>query len=171
LPVRQRKDPIRMRISGSLLLIALVLSLAPGASLAAEAPTRDEYVTRLEAICQPRVEATQRAMKGARRDLHAERNAVAAGKFERGSRFFSDTIDRMGGVPRPSADLARLKTWFGYLGEQERYLGKIIADLRSNQPIKAGRSISRFIHNGNLANNTVLAFGFNYCFFKYSRFG
>jgi hypothetical protein len=160
-----------MRISGSLLLIALALGLAPGASLAAEAPTRDEYVAQLEAICRPNNEATQRAMKGARRDLHAERNAVAAAKFERGSRFFADTVDRMAAVPRPSTDLAKLKDWFGYLGQQERYLRKIIADLRANNPIKAGRSISRFIHNGNLANNTVLAFGFNYCFFKYSRFG
>ena len=36
---------------------------------AAEAPTRDEYVEQLEAICKPDAEATQRAMKGARADI------------------------------------------------------------------------------------------------------
>jgi hypothetical protein len=27
-----------------------------------------------------------------------------------------------------------------------------------------------FVHNGNLANDVVIAFGFNYCRFKFSRF-
>jgi hypothetical protein len=154
-----------------MLLVALALLCTPAASFSAEAPTREEYVAQLESICQPRVEATERAMKGAKRDLRAERDAVAAAKFERGFRLFADTLDRMVSVPRPSADLAKLKTWFGYLDEQERYLRKIIANLRAGRTIKAQRAISRFIHNGNLANNTVLAFEFNYCFFRYSRFG
>ena len=37
--------------------------------------------------------------------------------------------------------------------------------------IPAQRLTARFIHNGNLANNTVIAFGFNYCSFKFSRYG
>jgi hypothetical protein len=37
--------------------------------------------------------------------------------------------------------------------------------------IKAQRLTARFIHNGNLANNDTLAFGFDYCSFKFSRYG
>ena len=37
--------------------------------------------------------------------------------------------------------------------------------------IKAQRLTARFIHNGNLANNVVLAFGFDWCSFKFSRYG
>ncbi len=74
-------------------------------------------------------------------------------------------------IPRPSADRQRLAKWFGYLRQQERYLEKITAKLRADEPIQAQRLTARFIHNGNLANNVVLAFGFEYCSFKFSRYG
>ena len=51
------------------------------------------------------------------------------------------------------------------------YLQQITAQLRAGQAIKAQRLTARFIHNGNLANNVVLAFGFDYCSFKFSRYG
>ncbi len=40
-----------------------------------------------------------------------------------------------------------------------------------NHDIKAQRLTARFIENGNLANNVTLAFGFNYCSFKFIRYG
>lgn len=151
-------------------LIAFALVLAAPAS-AAEAPTRDEYVGRLEQICKPDALATQRAMKGARADVRKERFKAAAGKFARATTIFGGTVKQIAAVPRPSADAARLAKWFGYLGKQEDYLGQITAALRASEGIKAQRLTARFIHNGNLANNVVLAFGFDYCSFKFSRYG
>jgi hypothetical protein len=74
-------------------------------------------------------------------------------------------------MPRPPEDVARLAKWFGYLDRQESYLRRITAQLRAGRAIKAQRLTARFIHSGNLANNVVLAFGFNYCSFKFSRYG
>ncbi len=54
---------------------------------------------------------------------------------------------------------------------QESYLKQITAQLQAGHAIKAQRLTARFIHNGNLANNVVLAFGFDYCSFKFSRYG
>jgi hypothetical protein len=138
---------------------------------AAEAPTRDEYVVRLEKICQPDALATQRAMKGARADVRKERFKVAAGKFAKATSIFGGTIRRISAVPRPSADEAKLGKWFGYLDRQESYLRRITSALRAEEGIQAQRLTARFIHNGNLANNVVLAFGFDYCSFKFSRYG
>jgi len=137
----------------------------------AETPTRAVYVAQLETICRPDVLATQRTMKGVRDDVRAERDGVAAGKFARGAAIFAGTVDGISAVGRPPADSARLKKWFGYLRLQEKYLGEITAHLRAGKSIKAQRATARFIHNGNLANNVVLAFGFNYCSFRFSRFG
>lgn len=155
-----------------------ILAVALGAALllavtaaAAAAPTRDEYVTRLEAICKPDNEATQRAMKGARADIQAERIGLAAGKFAKATEIFGGTVKAMGTVPRPTADTAKLSKWFGYLKAQEGYLKGVTAQLRADRTIKAQRLISRFIHSGNLANNVVLAFGFESCAFKFSRYG
>ncbi|HEX6153797.1 MAG TPA: hypothetical protein VFZ19_09780 [Solirubrobacterales bacterium] len=154
----------------ALTLAALTLLAASPAS-AAEAPTRDEYVERLEAICKPDALATQRAMKGARGDIRAERLAAAAGKFAKATSIFGSTVKEIAAVPRPPADTARLGKWFTYLKRQESYLGQITEQLRRDRAIKAQRLTARFIHNGNLANNVVLAFGFNYCSFKFSRYG
>lgn len=153
-------------------IICLALALlALAAAAAAEAPTRDEYVERLEAICKPDALATQRAMKGARADIRAERLAAAAAKFAKATMIFGGTVEEIAVVPRPSADTARLGKWFTYLKRQEFYLGEITKQLRQDHAIKAQRLTARFIHNGNLANNVVLAFGFDWCSFKFSRYG
>ena len=148
-----------------------VLLVAAGAAAAEEAPTRAEYVGQLEQVCKPDAEATRRAMQGARADISAERLPVAAEKFAAATSIFGSTVEEIAAAPRPPADAAKLAKWFGYLKAQESYLQRITAQLRSGHTIKAQRLTARFIHNGNLANNTVLAFGFDYCSFKFSRYG
>ncbi len=155
---------------GITLLLAASLFAAASAP-AAEAPTRDEYVDQLEAICRPDAEATQRAMKGARADVRAERLKPAARKFAKATSIFGGDVKEISAVPRPSADTTRLAKWFTYLNRQESYLGQITTQLRQEHAIKAQRLTARFIHNGNLANNVVLAFGFDWCSFKFSRYG
>jgi hypothetical protein len=150
--------------------LAATLLLAATA-VGAEAPTRDEYVSQLEKDCKPGAAATQRAMKGARADVRAERLTAAARKFAKATSIFVGTVKTIAAVRRPAADAARLSKWLGYLKAQESYLERITAQLRAGRGIKAQRLTARFIHNGNLANNVVLAFGFDYCSFKFSRYG
>jgi hypothetical protein len=154
-----------------LLLLAIVALVAAVSAAAAEAPTRGEYVDRLEAICKPDALATQRVMKGARADIKAERLTPAAAKFAQATSIFGGTVKQIFAVPRPPADVAKLGKWFTYLKRQESYLQQITVQLRQEHAIQAQRLTARFIHNGNLANNVVLAFGFNYCSFKFSRYG
>jgi hypothetical protein len=152
---------------GALLVALCVAAVAA----AAEAPSRDEYVGRLEAICKPDALATERVMKGAKADVRAERLAVAAKKFAKATVIYSGTVKQIAAFPRPEGDEAKLGKWFTYLERQVSYLRQITAKLRQDDPIRAQRLTARFIHNGNLANNVVLAFGFNYCSFKFSRYG
>jgi len=165
------KRPAAVRLISALLAAALAVGLSAATATATEAPTRGEYVDQLEEICKPDALATQRAMKGARSDVQAERLRAAAPKFAKAAAIFGSTVREISAVPRPPADLERLNKWFGYLGQQERYLVKITAKLRADEAIQAQRLTARFIHNGNLANNVVLAFGFEYCSFKFSRYG
>ncbi len=152
-------------------IAALLGLLGASVAVAAEPPTRAAYVEQLEAICRPDAAATQTAMRGARADVRAERLTAASGKFAKATRIFGSTVKKISAVPRPPADEARLTKWFGYLEAQQSYLGQITSQLRAGKAIKAQRLTARFIHNGNLANNVVLAFGFNYCSFKFSRYG
>jgi hypothetical protein len=149
----------------------LLTALLAATASAAEAPTRDGYVAQLEAICKPDALATQRAMKGAKKDVRAERLAVAAQKFAKADAIYSGTVKQIAAVPRPAADQPKLSKWFTYLKRQVSYLEQITAQLRQDDPIQVQRLTARFIHNGNLANYEVLAFGFDYCSFKFSRYG
>lgn len=153
------------------LMLALA-ALAPPALAAdtAEAPTRAGYVAQLERICKPRSEATQRAVRGMRADVRAERLRVAAGKFARAQRIFADTVRSISAVPRPPEDRETLSRWFRALGEEQVYLGQIVSSLRTEDVARFQRVSADFIHQGNKANNVVVSFGFNYCAFKPSRF-
>ncbi len=153
-------------------IVAMAMLFGAGMAAAEEILTRDEYVKRLEAMCKPRAEATRRAMKGVRTDVrYPKRLPIAADKFGKGAEIFGGTIEMIGSVPRPADDAEKLKEWFVYLNRQEDYLQEITEQLRMGHTIKAQRLTSRFIHNGNLANNATLSFGFNWCSFKFSRYG
>jgi hypothetical protein len=161
----------RLATAALVATLATALLALPAAAGAGGAPQRGAYVVKLERICKPRARATERAMRGARADLSAERLAVAARKFGRTRRIFAATVKRIASVPRPPADAGQLRKWFAYLKRQETYLKRIVAQLRARRAVPAQRLTARFIHNGNLANNVVLAFGFEYCSFKFSRYG
>ncbi len=157
------------RIGAAALAMAVLLT---GVAAAEEAPlpSRAEYVAKLEGICRPRSLATKRAVKGMRADLRAERLAVAAAKFAQASRLFAATVREISPLPRPLADRVTLARWFGYLAQEESNLRRIVAVLRANQPVAFQHASARFVKSGESADNVVLAFGFNYCYFKLSRF-
>jgi hypothetical protein len=135
-------------------------------------PSRSVYVAELEKVCKPGAKKTQKAMDGVRQDVrHEKRIPVAAKKFHRAATIFGGTIDEISAYPRPPADTARLKKWFSALKRQEQYLIEISAQLDKGRTIKAQRLTAHFIHKGNQANNITLAFGFDYCSFRFSRFG
>lgn len=162
---------IRRRAIGAVVAVAVAVGGLGAVAEAAEAPTRTEYVATLEKICKPQAQATQRAMDGVRKDVRAGRLALASHKFGQAARIFGGTVKAIEKVPRPTADMGRLEKWFMYLNRQEDYLKEISAELRAGHSIKAQRLTARFIHNGNLANNVTLAFGFEWCSFKFSRYG
>lgn len=148
-------------------LAALMLAVSARADSASE---RRAYVDRLEAICKPGVEATQRAVKGVKSDVQAERLAVASAKLDKAARIFGGTVRRISAVSRPAKDAAQFAKWFSYLRLQESYLGKAGAALHSERIPSYQRNIVRFAQNGNKANDVVIAYGFNYCLFNFRRF-
>jgi hypothetical protein len=163
---------IRRRIGVAIAAAAFAPALLASIGSAEEQVlTRQDYVSGLEKVCKPGAESTRRAMEGVKDDVHANRLGVASRKFARAAKIFGGTIDEISAKPRPPADTTRLKKWFKYLKRQESYLKQISTQLKAGREIKAQRLTARFIHNGNLANNVTLAFGFDYCSFKFSRYG
>jgi hypothetical protein len=152
-----------------LVLVAFGILVLPSASAASE-QTRPEYVARLEKICKPDAEATQRAVRGTKADVRAERLRSAAGKVSKAQLIFAGTVSSIAAVPRPAADRATLDRWFAGLRSEAAALRRTADSLRAEDVPRFQRLWADFIHEANKANNVVVSFGFNYCAFKPSRF-
>jgi hypothetical protein len=150
---------------------ACITALAASALAVADvAPDQAEYVSRLESICKPSVERTQRAVRGVKSDIRRERFGVAAQKLSRAEVIFDRTVRAISAVPRPPANTAQLAKWFGLLKRQEAYLRKSADALHDERIVSYQHNSVRFLHTGNLANDVILTYGFNYCKFKFGRF-
>lgn len=152
-------------VGASALVALLIVPLASAAEL-----TRDEYVARVEPICKTSTEANKRIFKGAKGQVKAGRLKAASTHFTRATAAFEKTTARLGAVPQPPADEAKLGKWLGYLEVESSFLGKIGKALARGDKVKAETYSVRLNRNSNLANNTVLGFGFTYCRIDPSRF-
>lgn len=148
-------------------LVAAVLASLAGA--AAEV-SRSEYVKRAEPICKADTEANRRIFKGAKEEVKAGELKRASTHFTRAADAFAKAVAQLSALPRPAADEAKLAKWLGYLGQEQALLGRIAAALAGEDKAKAESLSVRLNRNSNLANNTVLAFGFTYCRIDPSRF-
>src|SRR3954447_14226338 len=130
--VRGSRRPQKMTIrafknnaSGVRTLLAMVSLAVLSLSVSARADSQSElgsYVDRLETICKPGTQSTQRAVQGLRSDVQAEHFPLAAAKLAKAARIFDGTVGRISAVPRPRANAAQFTKWFAYLRLQESYL-------------------------------------------------
>jgi hypothetical protein len=149
------------------------MALLPAAAAAEEGPTRAQYVEQVEPICQANTEANKRILKNvktkARSGVPAKLKEAGA-QFIRASAAFEKTVGKLGTVPRPAPDDARLLKWFKQLrvvGEKLRNLG---VALKANEEIKAAHEQIRVERASNAANNVGFVFEFHYCRLTPSRF-
>jgi hypothetical protein len=150
-------------------MATLALAIATPLAGAAELD-RDEYVARVEPICKVNTEANRRIFDGAKGEVKAGELKRASTHFTRAASALEKTIRQLQGVPQPLADQTRLGKWLGYLEAEQGLLGRIAGALAANDKYKAQNLSVRLNRNSNLANNTVLGFGFSYCRIDPSRF-
>jgi hypothetical protein len=159
----------RTRGAGALALIVITSALLAQGALAAEL-SRTEYVTSAEPICKANTEANQRIFKGAKDEVKEGKLKAASAHFAKAKQALTKTVSQLGALPEPTADEAKLQKWIGYLGAERDLLGKIGTALAHEDKAAAQQLSVRLNRNSNLANNTVLAFGFDYCRIDPSRF-
>jgi hypothetical protein len=150
--------------------LAVALALVAVPAVHAAELTRDEYVARVEPICKRDTEANERIFAGAKEEVKEGRLKLASTHFAKAEAALEKTIGQLKAVPQPAADEAKLTKWLGYLGTEAAYLGKIGKALAQGDKGKAQTLSVRLNRNSNLANDSVLAFGFDYCRLEASRF-
>ena len=160
----------RLAVTAVTALLAVAL-LAAGA-FAATSPdqTRESYVTQVEPICKTNTKANEKILAGVRKKVQKGELAVAAGQFTRASTAFGKAVKQLKAVPQPPADAAKLNKWLGYLETETKMLVEIGKALKAGNKNKAQTLSVKLTHNGNVANNTVLGFEFDYCLIDSSKF-
>lgn len=155
------------------LIAALTLVVAAGARAEETVPSRAEYVSRVEPICEANTVANKRILKNVQAKAQSRdpsKMKEAGGQFIHASAVFGTTVDKIAGVPRPAADDARLLKWFNYLGIVTTNLRKLGVALKAGEEIKAAHERIRVERSANAANNVGFIFGFHYCRLTPSRF-
>jgi len=153
------------------LLIAAVALLAPASAGAEEGgPSRQEYVSQVEPICQANTEANKRILKNAKQRARNGKMKQAGAQFIHASAAFGSTVQKIAAVPRPPADEPRLLKWFTFLEIVKTDLHKLGTAVKEGNKIKAAHEAIRVQRSGNAANNVGFVFEFHYCRIEQSRF-
>ena len=168
MPIQRSTSKI-LAISAAVLLAAAILA-AGALAVTSPTQTRETYAAEVEPICKENTKANEQILAGVRKEIKKGQLAVAAGQFKRASTAFGKAVKQIAAVPQPPADVAKLTKWLGYLEGEQKLLGEIGKALKAGNKSKAQTLSVRLTHNGNLANNSVLGFNFNYCLINSSRF-
>ncbi|HEX5374735.1 MAG TPA: hypothetical protein VFW48_01100 [Solirubrobacterales bacterium] len=158
-------------------LSARIFSLAAVATLllvagagAEEPPSRAEYVSQVEPICEANTVANKRILKNVQAKARNGRMKEAGAQFIHASAAFGSTVDKLSAVPRPAEDDARLLRWLDQMRIVQTNLRNIGKALKAEDKIRAAHERIRLERSANAANNVSFAFEFRYCRITPSRF-
>jgi hypothetical protein len=160
----------KLVVSAAAALLAVAACAATALAVTSAGQTREGYVAQVEPICKTNTKANERILAGAEKKVKKGQLKVAAGQFTQASAAFGKAVKQIAAVPQPVADQAKLTKWLGYLEGETKLLSEIGKALKAGNKGKAQTLSVRLTHNGNLANNAVLGFEFNYCLIDSSRF-
>jgi len=152
------------------LLAAMTLVIAASAHAEEGGPSRAEYVSQVEPICQANTIANKRILKNAKQRAQNGKMKQAGAQFIHASAAFGSTVQKIATVPRPPADEPRLLKWFTFLEIVKADLHKLGTALKEGDKIKAAHEAIRVQRAGNAANNVGFVFEFHYCRIEQSRF-
>lgn len=151
-------------------IAAATLLLAAGASAEETSPSRAEYVSQVEPICEANTVANKRILRNVQAKVRNGKLKEAGAQFIHASGAFGSTVDKLSAVPRPAADDARLIRWLDQMRIVQTNLRNVGKALKAEDKIRAAHERIRVERSANAANNISFAFEFHYCRITPSRF-
>jgi hypothetical protein len=156
---------LRRRAAAVVSMMVGMVLVSPPVGMGGEL-SRADYVERAESICKSMTAITIPMVKRAEREFKKNEIGIAGRRFIRAARIYDSSRARIQKIPKPPTDAAELTRWLELLKTQTAFLRKTGQALKQGQRAKAQGFQARFVHNGNLANDTVLGFGFDHCLFQ-----
>jgi hypothetical protein len=158
-----------MMVTGVLgtMFLLLAASMAFGATLEEERLT---YKQQVEPICKQNREANERVLKGVKKNIQNGKLKLAGTQFAKGAAALKKARTQLAAVPKPAADSARLTKWLGLIKTEVELFENVSKKLKNGDKRGAQRMALQLTTTVNKANNTVLAYEFNYCRVQTSQF-
>lgn len=153
-------------VLGTMFLL-LAASMAFGATLEEERLT---YKQQVEPICKQNREANERVLKGVKQNIRNGKLKLAGTQFAKGAAALKKARTQLAAVPKPAADSARLTKWLGLIKTEVELFENVSKKLKAGDKRGAQRMALQLTTTVNKANNTVLAYEFNYCRVQTSQF-
>lgn len=152
--------------------VAVLVATGAFAAIAMAAPeqTRESYVAAVEPVCKTSAKATERTLANVRKEIKEGKLKLAGSQFTTAATTSATATKKIKAVPQPLEDKVKLTQWIGYLEDERQLLVDIGKALKAGKKGKAVGLSARLTPTGNLANNTVLGFGFDYCLIDSSQF-
>ena len=151
---------MKRRATAALFSAALILAaLAPSAM----AIDRPEYKAAVEPICKTNSEENEKILKGVEKLVKQDKLKPAATKLIKASKALKKTHTQLSAVEQPTADVAKLTKWLGYIKTQVDLLNSTGKALKAGNKHKAQNLRNKLDKAVNQANSQVLAFSFRYC--------
>ena len=151
-------------------LLAAALLAAGALAVTSPEQTREGYVAKVEPLCKANTKSNEKILAGVRSKIKSGQLSVAAGQFTKASTAFGKAVVQIKAVPQPVTDATKLGKWITALEGETKLLSEIGKALKGGDKGKAQSLSVKLTHNGNVANNAVLGFDFNYCLIDSSRF-
>ena len=114
--------------------------------------------------------ASERLLGGVRKQVKEGELKAASFKVSAAAASSGKTLAKLKQVVQPTADAAKLAKWLGYLETEQKLLGELSKTLKAENKSRVQRLTITLTHNGNLANNAVLGFDFDYCLIPTDQF-
>ncbi len=161
-----------MGVSARTILLAgaATLLLACPAGAEETIPSRAEYVSQVEPICEANTIANKRILKNVQAKARNGKLKEAGSQFIHASAAFGSTVDKLSAVPRPAEDDTRLSRWLDQLRVVQANLRGLGKALKAENRIRAAHERIRVERSANAANNVGFAFEFHHCRITPSRF-
>ena len=154
----------------SICAVAVFALLASAVPALASELDRTEYKAQVEPICKENSEANSHILKGVHSEVKQGKLAPAGAQLIRAAAALRGTLHQLEGVPRPTADEARLTEWLKRIGQEATLLQQSGKALKAGRRGRAESLQARLYSGARLTNAIVAAFGFHYCNFEPSKF-
>ena len=129
----------------------------------AEGISREEYVAKVEPICQANTKANEKTLKNVKQEVKQGKLKPASLAFTKAAKALKSAHSELEGVTPPEADQTTITKWLGQIKTEIGYFEAVAKKLKQGNKNAAEKMVIKLTHNVELANDTVLGFDFHYC--------